>query len=321
MRLRLLPAFLIALSSLSAAHAQTTPAGKAEFEVASIRPSGPLDTAEIRARIAAGQMPRFGVHIDGLSAEYLRMPLRALISRAYDVQGFQITVPKDINTEPFDITARMPEGSTRDDERAMLLNLLEHRFHLQATRSNDETPVFDLTVGKGGPKLKESATRLQPIDPATELKPNQIKQESLLGTMIETRNPDHSVLIDMGEKGKLTEKADPQTRAVLISGTATIPALATLLTQLETGGPMADHGGRPIVDATGLKGAYDISLELSMNTMSEGQRSASGTEATDPAGSMGLDESLAKMGLKLEPGKAPIPHVTVTHIDKMPTEN
>ena len=34
-------------------------------------------------------------------------------------------VPKDITREPFDIVAKMPEGSTKDDAPKMLRTLLE----------------------------------------------------------------------------------------------------------------------------------------------------------------------------------------------------
>ena len=320
MRVRLIVALVVCALIPSGAFAQNA-AAKSEFEVASIRPSGPLDVAKIQAMIAAGQLPRFGAHVDGLSADYIRMPLKALIAHAYDVMDYQVTVPKDISTDPFDIVARMPEGSTRDDEHAMLLNLLQQRFHLQATRTSDDTPVFDLAVGKGGPKLKESTTKLQPIDANAELKPGEMKQETPFGTMIVKRSPDGTVTGNMGEKGLFTQKIDMQARTVHIEGTTTMPGLAMLLTQLETT-VLASRGGRPIVDATGLKGAYDIVLDLSLNSLMEAQRPASsGTEASDPTGGIGLDESLQKMGLKLDPGKAQIQHVTVTHVDKTPTEN
>ena len=296
------------------------PAAKPEFEVASVRPSGPLDMAKIQAMMAAGQLPRFGAHVDGLTAEYLRMTLKQLIARAYDVKDYQVTVPKDTSTEPFDIIARMPDGSTKDSEQKMLLNLLETRFKLQATKSTDETPVFALTVGKSGPKLKESATKLEPIDLTAELKPGEMKQEGPFGTTILKRNPDGTVVGNMGEKGIFTQRMDMQTRSVLINGTTTMPGLAELMTQFETT-MLASKGGRPVVDGTELKGVYEVALELSLNSLMTPERGASGTEASDPGGGMGLDESLQKMGLKLEPSKAQVQHVTVSHVEKAPTEN
>ena len=63
-------------------------AAKPEFDVASVRPSQALDQGKLRAMVQAGKMPRFGEHIDGLSAEYIRMTLKQLIGKAYGVQDY-----------------------------------------------------------------------------------------------------------------------------------------------------------------------------------------------------------------------------------------
>ena len=34
-----------------------------------------------------------------------------------------------------------------------------------------------------------------------------------------------------------------------------------------------------------------------------------------------LDESIQRLGMKLEPGKEPVEQVIVSHVEKMPTEN
>src|SRR5664279_2020493 len=52
--------------------AQAAP-GKLAFEVASIRPSAPLDMAKLAAQVQAGKMPRFGARVDGSRAEYTYM--------------------------------------------------------------------------------------------------------------------------------------------------------------------------------------------------------------------------------------------------------
>ena len=104
------------------------------FDVASVRPSPPLDMQKLRADMQAGKMPNFGMHINGLRAEYIYLTLKDLITLAYKVKGVQVTGPAWLGTEHFDIVATMPEGSKRDDAPAMLKALLAERFKLVAHR-------------------------------------------------------------------------------------------------------------------------------------------------------------------------------------------
>jgi hypothetical protein len=117
----------------AAAAAQAAPsaqpaAAKLEFDVASVRPSAPLDMAKLQAQMAAGHMPRMGAHVEGLLAEYNYLSLKDLIAAAYKVKDYQITGPDWMGTQRFDISARMPEGSAKDDAPKMLQALLADRF-------------------------------------------------------------------------------------------------------------------------------------------------------------------------------------------------
>lgn len=324
MRLRLVLALCGVLAGQ--AHGQAASAAQAakpEFEVATVRPSEQLDQGKVMAMVQAGKMPKFGPHIDGLRAEYDRMPLKALIARAYDVKDYQVTVPKDTSNEPFDIVATMPEGSTKDDAPKMLRTLLEERFKLEAKETNEEQPVYALVVGKGGPKLKESATKPAPIDPDAQLKSGQTRVDGPFGPMIMTRNPDGTSTANMGEKGSYAQRVDVQSKTLHLDGTAlTMRGFAEMMTLLSTSIP-GGTGARPIIDMTGLKGYYDVSVELSLAALMPPPPpgSAAATEASAPSGSLGLEESIQKMGLKLEPQKAPIEQVVVSHVEKMPTEN
>ena len=61
--------------------AATVAASDLTFDVASVRPSAPLDMAKLAADMQAGKMPNFGMHLDGLRAEYNYMSLKELIDR------------------------------------------------------------------------------------------------------------------------------------------------------------------------------------------------------------------------------------------------
>src|ERR1700722_11625959 len=124
------------------------------FDVASVRPSAPLDMAKLAANMQAGQMPRFGAHIDGSRAEYTYMSLKDLVANAYAVKPYQVTGPDWLASERYDISAKMPEAAKADDAPAMLQALLMDRFHLIGHRDTQEHPVLALVLAKGGPHLK-----------------------------------------------------------------------------------------------------------------------------------------------------------------------
>src|SRR5665213_2902282 len=156
----------LALTAI-AAFAQTKPA----FEVASIKPSAPLDMAKMAAAMQNGQMPKIGAHVDADRAEYTYLDLKSLISLAYGVKPYQITGPDWMANTRFDIVAKLPDKATKADAPKMLQTLLEDRFGLTFHRTTAEHPVLALVVGKGGPKMKASAEAPVAIDENTPLAP------------------------------------------------------------------------------------------------------------------------------------------------------
>jgi uncharacterized protein (TIGR03435 family) len=82
---------------------------------------------------------------------------------------------------------------------------------------------------------------------------------------------------------------------------------------------------RPVIDMTGIEGQYDFSLTFASETMRAmpggpgGPTPRSTDTPADPAPS--LFDAVQDYGLKLEPRKAPMELLTVTHIEKTPTEN
>ena len=106
----------------------------------------------------------------------------------------------------------------------------------------------------------------------------------------------------------------------------TMAALADRLTQFMD---------RPVVEATHLKGNYQITLELppdAMNGIALAQKLAilagSGSVGAGFGGSNALDTSGAAMiqavkrlGLELQSRKAPVETIIVDHVEKTPTVN
>jgi len=121
------------------------PAPRPTFDVASIRPSDPNQEGGW-VRFPSGRL------------EVSNAQLIFVIQQVYGVRDFQIVgAPKwivDWNTARFDINAKA-EGVTNEGQlRLMAQDLLENRFQLKLHRETRDLPVYVLTRGKKGVKVK-----------------------------------------------------------------------------------------------------------------------------------------------------------------------
>jgi uncharacterized protein (TIGR03435 family) len=320
----------LALTAL-AAFGQTKPA----FEVATIKPSAPLDPVKLAATMQAGGKMPVGATVDNRRAEYLYLDLKSLVCYAYGVKPYQITGPDWMSTERFDIVAKLPDGSSKADASKMLQTLLEERFKLTSHRTSGEHPVLALVADKGGLKLKPSAEKPVAIDETAPLKPGEMKMDGPDGPVrAKVDVTTGSSVVDMGDKGKMAYRMDPATQSMHIDfSMTTLPGLADMITQLFTqlGGAT---GGKQVMDMTGIKGNYDATIEISLVELLALAR-ASGVDvpvpngaggrggpqgASDPGGSS-LQDAVKSMGLKLESRKATVDQFVIDHIEKTPTEN
>jgi uncharacterized protein (TIGR03435 family) len=98
--------------------------------------------------------------------------------------------------------------------------------------------------------------------------------------------------------------------------------------------------GRPVVDMTGLTGAYEVAVDISMDDAMNvarasvtllptgggggdggaGKEGAAGANLADPSGSS-IFASIQNLGLKLDPRKLPLELLVIDHIEKTPTAN
>lgn len=132
---------------------------KLQFEVASVRVSGPVP----QGTPLRGGMARGGPSTsDPERITYERALFRQLLMDAYGVQRDQIKGPEwataDVNERGalFDISAKVPPGTTKAQAATMLQNLLAERFQLTLHHETAQFSGFTLVVAKGGSKLKES---------------------------------------------------------------------------------------------------------------------------------------------------------------------
>jgi uncharacterized protein (TIGR03435 family) len=101
-------------------HAQA-PDGKPRFEVASVKPAAPPEQshgAGIR-RVPGPRVPDPGLFLCGSCT------LTGLIESAFQLHEFQISGPDWLESERFDVTARVPPGTTAEQLRQMQQSLLE----------------------------------------------------------------------------------------------------------------------------------------------------------------------------------------------------
>ena len=317
------------------AFAQTKPS----FEVATIKPAQPIDQAQIIDAFRNGGKMPMGATISAGRAEYRYIDLKGLMVYAYGVKPNQITGPDWITTTKFDIMAKMPEGSTKEDAPKMLQSLLEERFKLTMHRTSAEHPVLALVVGKNGPKLKASAETPVAIDESVPLKPGEMKMDGPNGPVrAKIDLATGSSVTDMGLKGKMSYKTNTATQSMHIDfSMTTMAGLADMMTQL-MGALGGGTGTRQIVDMTGIKGNYDASLDISpAEIMAMAKAAGMDTPMGAPIGTVGpgnvpmaadtggggssVTDAVQSMGLKLEPRKAMVDQFIVDHVEKTPTEN
>lgn len=281
---------------LSAAAFAQTGAPKPEFEVASIKPSAPFIAG-------AGNSLGVGVHIDGSQVRCTQLSLKDYTRMAYNLKDYQISGPEWIGSERFDINAKVPEGTNRDQVRGMIQTLLVDRFQLKSHMEKKEFPVYALTVAKGGLKMKES-----PLDPE---EPGKAQVD------VKASGSAAGTSVSLGRGASFT-MADNKIQGVKLSMVQIADLMARFL-------------DRPVVDLTGDKGTYDFVLEFTTEDFRAMMiRSAIAAGVTLPPQAIAyadaqsgdsLYTALQAAGMKLERQKAPLEVLVIDHVLKTPSEN
>jgi uncharacterized protein (TIGR03435 family) len=142
--------------------------------------------------------------------------------RAHHLTASDMTGPSWLDSEQYNVAAKMPEGATVDQIPVMLQNLLVERFRISLHWENKEQAGYALEIRRTGQKLKP-AEKVQDSDPPG----NQASR------------PANSLSFSC--EGHIK-----------IRGT-TMAYLATLLSHFT---------GRPVVDSTTLGGKFDIVLDV-----------------------------------------------------------
>jgi uncharacterized protein (TIGR03435 family) len=298
---------------ISAAFAQKAPA-LPSFEVASIKPAAPMGDGMIRVGMQGGPGTP-----DPVQMTFTNVSLKDLIQNAWDVKGYQVTGPAWLESARFDIAAKLADGTTKEQSRLMLQNLLAERFKLVLHHSTKESSIYALLVAKGGSKLKESA-----VDP------NATVAEGPPAAGRETIGKDGMPVPNVRRGGTAMMMA-PGGRLRMVSNGVTMGKfIDSLANQLD----------RPVVDMTALTGTYDITLDFAQDpAIMQARMAAMGIVAPPPGmgpdsggagrgGSTDADPAATifsalpeQLGLRLEARKGPVDLLIVDNVEKTPTEN
>jgi uncharacterized protein (TIGR03435 family) len=167
-------------------------------------------------------------------------PLRFIVLEAFDLRDHElIGAPEWTGSTAFDITATYSAepALTRQDTRAMLRTLLADRFGLKTHREMRELPMYALVMarkdGALGPQLVRSS-----IDCEQRLAENRPQPGA------GSPSP-----VAAGGRRPCYMSA---TRRSITADTQTMQQLASALQSLT---------GRPVMDRTGLTGAFDFDLK------------------------------------------------------------
>jgi uncharacterized protein (TIGR03435 family) len=274
------------LCALSCAPGWGQSARPTVFDVASVKPAPPQSAGRVRAGMRGGPGTS-----DPEQITFTNVTLLSVLLRAYNVKTYQLTGPDWLSSERYEIVAKIPPDTTKEECNLMLQNLLSERFHLAVHHETKELQGYELIRVKTGPKLKSSTEAGPDVQPteAPKRDANGFPQLSAPGLVIMEGVRGTAVV------SFLTAKAQP------------LSALVELLSK---------EFRLPVDDRTGLTGKFDFTLEFAPQ--------APGSLTPDAANESAPNLISAvpqQLGLKLDPKKIPVDILIVDRADKIPTGN
>jgi uncharacterized protein (TIGR03435 family) len=201
-------------------------------------------------------------------------PILGVIVNAYSIKPNELAeVPDWVRSERYDIEARGPSSSSRKEMMLMLQTLLAERFAMKAHFEVRETSAYTLTIAKGGHKLRmlgtEDCAPRDPTKPGTESDPNVC--------------------------GNNRVSSEIGWNATHISMAGVVGSLSAILRQ-------------PVIDQTGIKGAFDVRLQWSDDLATPDPNGLA-----LPSIYTALRETL---GLELKPGRTQVNMLVIDHIER-----
>jgi len=279
----------VVLRAQSTGSGQTTPATKLSFDVISIKLDRDSNVTP------AGGLPR---QSNGGLFHVTKRPLMDLISGAYNLSGYEyravkVQLPQWAWTEYFDIEARAAGNPTPDQMRLMVQSLLADRFKFAMHYEDRRVPFYALEVVKPG-KL------------GSQIKPYASSEEPCATGPVQIQTVAGGFPAICGLPQRLEASQPGLTRFGFRNvSMEQLAAYTTGMGELD----------RPVLDRTGLSGAFDLVIEYDRSANNNLQ-----TETTVPNGPTLFEAMQKQLGLKLEDKTGPVKTFVVDHIEE-PTAN
>jgi len=254
--MRKIALLMIAASSLAAAQS---------FEAASVKPSPPGQRGYSNPQPAHGFLTAKNV------------TLKQLILDAYQIQEFQLVGgPNWLDSARYDVTAKAATETSKQEVYKMLQEVLADRFHLTIRRESRTLPMYDLVLGKNGPKIHASEAGTCP-----EVK-DQTREHPCGGFSIRNRRE------VFGERVTMQQLADTMSLFV----------------------------NRTVLDKTGLKGVFDVKLSWTPDEGQRPGQESPDAPTPDSNGPSIFTALQEQAGLKLESKKGPVEVLIIDRAEK-----
>lgn len=292
-------------------HAQST---RQKFEAASIHKCGPSVVAPLRE---GGGLAYTGPSPNRVTKECftvitLLQDAYVIFADGQDRSGTAVQMPPIekapgwMSSDLYTIDAKA-EGAPGQAAMLgpMMQSLLEDRFHLKLHRETRSGPAYELTVAKGGSKLKTNNGSCTVDVPATA-----VPRDSTTGRPVPGFASGHvSPPSQSGAPCRLMFNLNNGPNQLFISSATTISGFCSYLSRATA---------RTIIDKTGLRDKYDIRLEYLPD------QSASGHAPLDPSdapaeiqpGPSLFTALEQQLGLKLRSFEGTRQVVVIDHIEK-----
>ena len=163
--------------------------------------------------------------------------------------------PSWLDWDRFDVAAKAPPATTRNNLNLMLQKLLADRFQLVVHKDTKPMPAYALTAGKGKPKMKEASG---PGEPACQNVPQKPEPGTVPYVAISCHNVTMTAFIDvLGGYGGGTYLADPVVDQTGLSGAWDFDLKFTARNRLAQAG----SDGISLFDAVGQANGFEAGAE------------------------------------------------------------
>ncbi len=237
-------------------------------------PRPQFDAASVKVNESAD---RPSTRYDPIRVDLHKASMKHLVRRAWPLPDYQIVWPSWVDGQRgargYDCSVTFPRDTTPERLNLMFRDLMITRFGLAMHWESREFKAYEVTVSEQGPKLKEARNPAPPTD-----------------------FPKYTARTEAGLWHFSSQ----------LGGSPSGLTLAGVLEALD-----ATHIlERPLIDATGLQGYFDVELIAPAEE-----------PGTRPAASELIKALEKQLGLKVKLKTLPLRMLVIDRLERMPTEN